>query len=84
MGAVQLHVALSLRLALLLGHASLGDVILLKGSLGEVWLTAPTNLCAADILKRFAGLDRVEALLCIARLVGTHITLQTFHEVYCN
>lgn len=82
--AVQLHVALSLRLALLLGHATLGDVILLKGSLGEVRLTAPTDLCAADILIRFAGLNRIEALLCVARLVGAHIAFQTFHEVNCN
>lgn len=81
---IHLHVATALRLALLLGHAALGDVVLLESALGEVGLAAPAYFSAADILKRFAGLDRVEALLCVARLVGADIALESLHEIHCK
>lgn len=82
MGAVQLHIALPLGLALLLGHAPLGHVVLLKSTLREVRLGSPADLRSAHVFKGLAGLDGVQALLRVARLVGADIALQTGHEIY--
>lgn len=80
--AVELHVPLPLGLALLLGHATLGHVILLEGALREVWLRSPTDLRAAGILEGLTGLNSVQALFRIPRLVGAHIALQAGHKAH--
>jgi len=83
-GAVQLHVAFPLGLTLFLGHAPLGHVVLLQGSLREVRLGSPADFSAADVLEGLTGLDGVQALFRVARLIGAHIALQSGHKVYWN
>lgn len=78
------HMTFTFSLAIWFGHASFRNIILFKGTLREIRLTAPTYFCSTHIFARFTGFDCIQTFFHIACLIRTNIAFQASNKTNYN